>query len=149
MHDALSPEENGVAIAAPQVGELLRIFIVAGRVFETPEQESGARATGHARLASPKEGAEQIPAAGKVFINPEIIRSSRAKENMSEGCLSVRGVYGVVPRHEKTSVRALDEQGKQFTYHGTGLLAQIFQHEVDHLNGILFTDKAVSIHDPE
>jgi peptide deformylase len=68
---------------------------------------------------------------------------------MSEGCLSVRGDYGMVMRHEKASVRALDERGKPFTLHGSGLLAQIFQHEVDHLEGVLFTDKAEHIEHDE
>lgn len=121
MRAALAPEENGVALAAPQVGEALRIFVVAGKVFEKPNF-----------------GGQK----SKVFINPELIRLSRKKAPMSEGCLSVRGKYGTVPRHEKASIRAWDENGTLFTLNGSGLLAQIFQHEVDHLEGVLFTDKA-------
>ena len=71
---------------------------------------------------------------------------SRGKKNMSEGCLSVRNIYGQVARYNKVSVRAFNEKGSAFTYHSTGLLAQIFQHEIDHLEGILFIDKAVRIH---
>ena len=64
-----------------------------------------------------------------------------------EGCLSVRWLYGKVERPEKTLVRACDENGKSFTLGGSGLLSQIFQHEVDHLNGVLFTDKAIELKD--
>lgn len=119
----LSKEEFGVALAAPQVGVSSRIFIIAGHVF-----------------AEDAEGAVVPP--DKVFINPEIIRLSRKKKEMSEGCLSVRGKYGLVLRHERASVRAQDASGKVFTYHGTGLVAHIFQHECDHLDGVLYVDKA-------
>lgn len=61
---------------------------------------------------------------------------------MAEGCLSVRGKYGTVIRHEKASVRAYTAEGQVFVYHATGLIAQIFQHEYDHLDGILYVDKA-------
>ncbi len=68
---------------------------------------------------------------------------------MSEGCLSVRGTYGTVLRHEKATVVAYDQRGKQFTYHGSGLIAHIFQHEIDHLNGILYIDKAIKLEEDE
>ena len=135
MRATLAPEENGVAIAAPQVGESVRIFLVAGKVFDDENKNSGTERT----KKSPD----------KVFVNPEIIRASRKKKSMAEGCLSVRDVYGKVMRHEKASVRALDEHGRSFTYHGSGLLAQIFQHETDHLNGILFIDKAETLDEPK
>lgn len=125
MKKALAAERYGVAIAAPQLGESLRLFVVAGRSFK-------------------EEGAEETP-ADMVFINPELLRLSRKKHQMSEGCLSVRGKYGTVMRHEKASVRAYDESGKVFTYHGTGLIAHIFQHECDHLEGILYVDRAIHI----
>ncbi|MDE1925216.1 MAG: peptide deformylase [Patescibacteria group bacterium] len=150
MRAALSPEENGVAIAAPQVGEPLQIFIVAGRVFaEEPEDSADVNAGRTRKRQGEQEQNLPAPRHDMVFINPEIIRSSRKKKIMSEGCLSVRGVFGTVMRHEKTSVRALDERGEPFTYHGSGLLAQIFQHETDHLNGILFIDKAEKIDEPK
>lgn len=84
-----------------------------------------------------------------VFINPEITRLSKKKKEMSEGCLSVRGSYGTVMRHERATVKALDEHGKPFTYHASGLIAHIFQHEVDHLDGILYIDKAVKLEEDE
>jgi peptide deformylase len=133
MKDVLAKEEFGVAIAAPQVGESIRLFVIAEKAFKDDT----------------KEGTEKKDETTKhlVYINPEITRLSRKKHEMSEGCLSVRGVYGNVVRHEKASIKALDENGKPFTYHASDLIAHIFQHEVDHLDGILFIDKAVSLQD--
>jgi peptide deformylase len=150
MRKTLAPEDNGVAIAAPQVGESLRIFLVAGKVFS---DESAAQNSAPAHPPASEAGRRSRPqnsvSPDMVFINPEIIRASRKKKSMSEGCLSVRDVFGTVLRHEKASVRALDEKGELFTYHGSGLLAQIFQHETDHLNGILFIDKAEKLDEPK
>lgn len=133
MKKVLAGEEYGVAIAAPQVGESLRIFVVSGRALVPEDRE------------------EDFPRPDDmVFINPEITRLSRAKKEMSEGCLSVRGKYGTVIRHEKASVKALNERGEPFTYNGTGLVAHIFQHEYDHLDGILYIDKAEKLtNDPK
>lgn len=132
MHKALAPEKYGVAIAAPQVGESMRMFVVAGRVFK--EEEEGG--------SEPKE----IP-PNKVYINPEITRASRRKLDESEGCLSVRSIYGTVKRHERVTLSYTDEQGVKRTENATALLGHIFQHEVDHLNGILFIDKARDLHE--
>ncbi len=134
MKALLHKEEFGVAIAAPQIGESLRLFIIAGKVF-APEGD--------------KEGTFEETPPDKVFINPTLERLSRAKKEMTEGCLSVRNQYGSVVRHTKATVRALDEKGKPFIYHGSGLVGHIFQHEVDHLDGMLYVDKAVSIEQDE
>jgi len=131
MKKALAPHAEGVAIAAPQIGASLRIFVVSGHVFN-PE----ALATDDKSKQSHND---------LVFINPEIVRSSKEKKSMAEGCLSVENTYGNVRRATKTTVRAYDEKGKKFTRGGSGLLSQIFQHEIDHLEGILFTDKARNI----
>ena len=133
MHAALAPEKYGVAIAAPQVGESLRLFVVAGRVFKDEVEEG-------------EEDTQPTP-PNRVYINPEITRASRKKLEESEGCLSVRSVYGTVVRHERVTLGYIDEQGKQQTQNATGLLGHIFQHEVDHLNGILFIDKARDLHE--
>ena len=77
-----------------------------------------------------------------VFINPKIVKTSKNKQELEEGCLSVRYVYGKVIRPEKASIEAYDENGKKFSRGFSGLFAQIVQHETDHLNGILFIDKA-------
>lgn len=140
MKKTLAHEEYGVAIAAPQIGESLRIFVVAGRAFDTHDDEK------------PIDGESETPAAvypDRAFINPVLTRLSRAKREMSEGCLSVRGKYGTVMRHEKASIKAFDEEGKAITYHGTGLVGHIFQHECDHLDGILYIDKAVRLEQDE
>jgi peptide deformylase len=134
MKKVLAGEDFGVALAAPQIGESLRIFIIAGKAFATDEERKGFE---------PDEETSALP--DKVFINPTLMRLSRKKAEMSEGCLSVRGKYGTVMRHEKASVKAQDEKGKPFVYHGTGLIAHIFQHECDHLDGTLYIDKAVKL----
>lgn len=135
MQNALDKEPDGVAIAAPQIGVSLRIFIVSRRAFLVDaESKSG------------KEAKDIVKnAANMVVINPEITRLSRKRVEVPEGCLSVRWYYGNTLRHEKATIRALDENGKPFTYGGSGLIAQIFQHETDHLNGILFIDHATQI----
>lgn len=138
MREALAKEKYGVAIAAPQVGEPLRLFVIAGRVFKEEEEKE-----------STEHGDEGAVPEDKVFINPKLVRLSRKKEEMREGCLSVRGKYGTVLRHVKATVEAVDETGKPFTYHGSGLVGHIFQHECDHLEGILYTDKATQIEEDD
>jgi peptide deformylase len=133
MKKALAKESFGVAIAAPQIGESLRIFVISGKVFAQDAVDTDTK-------TMPPD---------RVFINPEITRLSRKKVEMSEGCLSVRGKYGTVMRHEKASIKALDENGKAIAYHGTGLVGHIFQHECDHLEGKLYIDKAVHLEEDE
>lgn len=122
MREALDSQHDGVAIAAPQIGVPLRIFVVAGFIF--------------------KKETDPVAPADRVFINPEIVALSKQKKWLEEGCLSVRYLYGEVSRSTKAKIRAYDETGKAFMIGGSGLLAQIFQHEVDHLNGALFVDTA-------
>lgn len=126
MKKALAGQDDGVAIAAPQINVPLRIFVVSGKVFLNPEK--------------PKKKSEDL-----VFINPKIIKISKKKETMPEGCLSVRWLYGEVKRATNATVSAYDENGVLFTRGGGGLLAQIFQHEIDHLDGMLFIDKAKNL----
>lgn len=130
MSRALASQDDGVAIAAPQIGYSLRIFLVAGKVFDR----------GFARGKEIKPDKEKKP--DMVFINPKIVKLSKDKEWMPEGCLSVRPVYGKTYRSKKATVEAYDENGNKFSRGASGLLAQIFQHETDHLNGILFIDHA-------
>jgi peptide deformylase len=132
MKAALASQEDGVAIAAPQIGSSMRVFVVSGRVWdiERPEEEQDQPSLGRPDM---------------VFINPKLTKLSRDKQEMEEGCLSVRWKYGKVLRSEKATVRAYDEHGKVFELGGKGLLAQIFQHETDHLDGILFIDKAKEV----
>lgn len=81
-----------------------------------------------------------------VFINPEITKFSKNNVLMEEGCLSLKGVYGKVLRPEKITLKAVDINGKKIKKKFCGILARIIQHEVDHLNGVLFIDKAKSIY---
>ena len=129
MSEALKSQSDGVAIAAPQIGYPLRIFVVSGKIFS----ENFIKG-------------EELPKDAKIpkdliFINPEITKLSKEKMIVEEGCLSVRWLYGQVRRSAKVTVTAYDLDGHKFTRSGSGLLAQIFQHEVDHLDGVLFTEK--------
>ena len=145
MSEALEKEEDGIAIAAPQVGIPLRIFIVSHRAFEFAEQEGGAGLEDLSLKNPVAETSAKQKYSNMVFINPEITKLSRKKHWAAEGCLSVRWLYGEVSRAEKATVRGYDEHGKPFMRGASGLLAQVFQHETDHLNGILFIDKARNV----
>ena len=81
----------------------------------------------------------------KVFINPEIKKFSKQTDILQEGCLSLPGIYGEVERSKTITLQARNEEGKKIKLKTFGLLARIIQHELDHLNGILFTDKAKNI----
>lgn len=138
MKQALASQDDGVAIAAPQIGYSLRIFIVSKKVPSIINEENKTFTEG-----------EKNEDLGKdmVFINPVIKKASRERKIVEEGCLSVRYLYGKVSRATKIKIEAYDENGKKFERGGTGLLAQIFQHETDHLDGILFIDKATDLED--
>ncbi|MEX0651921.1 MAG: peptide deformylase [Candidatus Paceibacterota bacterium] len=122
MVTALKDKEFGVALAAPQIGVSKRVFIVAEKVFEEDKKEETL-----------------------VYINPKIVKKSRKTDDLEEGCLSVEGYFGTVTRAKLVTVEAYDETGTKFTRGASGLLAQIFQHEIDHLNGVLYVDHAHNI----
>jgi len=132
MSQALSTQKYGVAIAAPQIDVPLRIFVVAGHVFEMQNQR--------------KKNSEP----DQVFINPVIIKTSKKMQESNESCLSIQGrpaerggdVAGLVSRPEKMTITYYDEKGVYHTRGASKFLAAIFDHEIDHLNGILFIDKA-------
>jgi peptide deformylase len=138
MKEALNSQDDGVAIAAPQIGYSMRIFIVSKRVEEIMNESKKTEGD----VLPPKPKTKDL-----IFINPVIKKLSKEKKPVEEGCLSVRYLYGKVNRSNKATVEAYDEKGKKFERGGVGLLAQIFQHETDHLNGILFIDKAKDIED--
>jgi len=135
MKKALASQEDGVAIAAPQIGVSLSIFVVSGKAFLYDSAKKD------------EEIGERDAPPDVSFINPEIIKISKKHVSLPEGCLSVRWLYGKTVRAEKARVKAYDETGKLFEYGGSGLIAQIFQHETDHLKGILFIDHATEIQD--
>ncbi|MEK6778208.1 MAG: peptide deformylase [Candidatus Deferrimicrobiota bacterium] len=106
---------SGVGLAAPQIGVGRRVIVVDVSPMET----------------------ESLPVA---LVNPEIAERSGSVEGM-EGCLSVPGVEGLVPRAESVLVRGLDLQGQPVRIRATGFLARALQHEIDHLDGVLFIDR--------
>jgi peptide deformylase len=138
MSEELAHHIDGVAIAAPQLGESLRIFLVSRRVFALSED-------GRLPDENDPEAKKLMPKTDLVCINPKIVKLSKKRRWVPEGCLSVRWKYGETHRAEKATIEAYDEHGKKFTRGGSGLLAQIFQHETDHLEGILFVDHARDI----
>jgi peptide deformylase len=153
MKQSLDKQEDGVAIACPQIGENLRIFIVSPKAFlneDDYKQEEGnniIRDNSVIQKQISDKLSNILQTEKLVFINPTIIKKSKETKIVQEGCLSVRWLYGDVSRHTRATVRAYDEQGILFSRGASGLLAQIFQHEIDHLNGILFIDKAQNIHE--
>lgn len=110
---------NGCGLAAVQVGKLRRLVIV--------------------------EVEQNKPF---ILINPEIIKRE-GKQQEAEGCLSIPGKWGITDRPMTVTVRATNLDGKEFTVTGTDLAARAFCHEIDHLDGILFTDKVVRMLDPD
>jgi peptide deformylase len=113
----------GVGLAAPQVGESTRLIVV-----EYGEEEN--------------EENDEIPPKLYVIANPEITRSSEDTLVGTEGCLSIPGIQGEVERFATVTVKGLNRHGRPMTVKAKGWLARIFQHEVDHLDGILFVDRA-------
>lgn len=131
MKKALFSQDDGVAIAAPQIAVPLRIFVVSHRIFAP--KEDGVSLTINDDL---------------VFINPKIIKVSKKTEwKKGEGCLSVRWLYGEVKRHTNVTIEFYNQDGEKFSRGAGGLLAHIFQHEIDHLDGVLFIDKARNVHE--
>lgn len=130
MTTSLDRELEGVALAAPQVGVPWRIFIVR-KDRTLPPPEMGSETPRQAEI--------------EVYINPEIVKTSRKRQAADEGCLSVRGIYGVTHRHARVTIRARRFDGSHFERGAGGIMAQIFEHEIDHLNGILFIDHAENL----
>ena len=134
MYDA-----NGVGLAAPQVGVLRRLVVLDVTEPEGEDEESG-------------EGAERKPEPEPVkylLINPEIVEVSEEKVKAKEGCLSVPGKVGIVERPARVKVRAMGLDGGFFEVTGEGMLAKALQHEIDHLEGVLYTDVAESVEETE
>lgn len=107
-------EAEGVGLAAPQVGISHRLIVVDVR----------------------EEGGEPF-----ALVNPRIVESSAGRERGEEGCLSIPGLVSVVERAERVVVEGLDREGNPLRVEGTGLLGRCLQHEIDHLDGVLFIDR--------
>jgi len=114
--EASREHEVGVALAAVQIDVLYRVVVVRNNFDDRSDH------TFH------------------VFINPEITKREGKLIEDYEGCLSIKNIYGKVPRHKKVKVKALNEKGKEFRVTVEGFLARIFQHEIDHTNGVVFID---------
>ena len=113
----------GVGLAAPQVGESIRLIVI-----EYGDEEN-----------------EDIPPKLYVIANPVITRSSEETMMGFEGCLSIPGIQGEVKRFTAVTVKGLNRHGLPMTVKAKGWLARIFQHEIDHLDGVLFVDRAESV----
>lgn len=108
--------EVGVALAAVQIDQLIRVVVIRNN-FDNKDDHSFS-----------------------VFINPEITKYEGDIEEDFEGCLSVKDIYGKVPRYNKVRIKALDLNGRSFRVTAEGFLARIFQHEIDHTKGVVFID---------
>ena len=115
----------GVGLAAPQINVSKRLFVV-----DTGEDEEHPEGTKH------------------VVINPKI-ESAKDEVELNEGCLSVPGLIGDIMRYERVVVTGLDRNGRKIRLEGSDLFAQALQHEIDHLNGVLYIDKAKNIRKPK
>ncbi len=114
-------KSGGIGLAAPQIGKNLKIFVIAEKILD----------------------ANYYPT---VFINPLIKPIGKEKTLMEEGCLSVPGIYGIVERPRKIKVSAFNELGEKIEFKFDLLLSRVIQHEYDHLEGILFIDKAKELY---
>jgi peptide deformylase len=110
------PHEISAALAAPQIGQLYKIIIIRDSFDDKTVQDFTA------------------------LINPEVIKAEGEVIEDHEGCLSVPSIYGLVPRHNKVRVKALLDNGQEVRIKATDSLARTLQHEIDHINGILFID---------
>lgn len=117
----------GVGLAAPQVGVATRLIVV-----EYGEEED-----------------ENAPKKLYIVANPEIVKASEETENGVEACLSVPGLVGEVDRNLKILVKGYNRRGQPVKIKAEGWLARIFQHEIDHLDGVLFTDRASAVWKPK
>jgi peptide deformylase len=128
----------GVGLAAPQVGISERLVVI--EYAEDEEEDNEEIAEEDPKPIKPKQLF--------VIINPEIVKASEEKVMGVEGCLSIPGLVGEVERHEALQIKALNRRGKPLKIKAEGWLARIFQHEIDHLNGVVFTDLATQVWKP-
>ena len=118
---------NGVGLAAPQIGLPIRLFVIDAKPFSDDDLE--------------RDEQELLKNFKKVFINAKILKEEGEKWTFNEGCLSIPGVTEDVARQEFVTIEYQDEDFNTYTETFSGLAARIIQHEYDHIEGILFTDK--------
>lgn len=134
MAAALRGTSEGIGIAAPQIGHSLRIFLASQEALQWDELVEMSR-----------EERKKKEWEYYAFINPLIKNVSKKKTRETEGCLSVPKTYGIVERSEKVTIEAYDEKGAKFQRGASKLYARVMQHEMDHLDGVLFIEKAKNI----
>ena len=125
-------EAPGVGLAAPQVGISDRLIVV--EYYENEKAE---------------EAEDEMKKKVWVVLNPEIVKASEEKVMGVEGCLSVPNLVGEVERHEAVRIKGLNRHGQPMRIKAQGWLSRIFQHEIDHLNGVIFTDLATRVWLPQ
>ena len=125
-------EAPGVGLAAPQVGISDRLIVV--EYFENEDAE---------------EAEDEAKKKVWVMLNPEIVKASEEKVMGVEGCLSIPNLVGEVERYDTIQIKGLNRRGQPMRVKAQGWLARIFQHEIDHLNGVVFTDLATRVWLPE
>ena len=130
----------GVGLAAPQLGVSQRVIVVEYAEDEEKETPDGQAPDWSNRGQAPKPAKKRL----YTVVNPEITRRSEEMVEGVEGCLSIPGWAGSVMRHAEVEVKGLNRAGGKFKLRARGWLARIFQHEVDHLDGILFIDRVSS-----
>jgi len=128
-------EAPGVGLAAPQINLPMQLAVIEYAEGEDDEDRP--------EDAPPPEKKQYV------IINPEITKVSDEKVLGIEGCLSIPGLVGEVERHQAIEVKALNRHGDPVKIKAEGWLARIFQHEIDHLNGVLYTDKATQVWKPK
>jgi len=115
MKEAMKKNE-GIGLAANQLGKNLSVFVIDEKLAQEYD----------------------VP---QIYINPEITEYSKDQDDLEEGCLSIPKYYVPIPRSKKVKIKALDEQGNKIKLKARGFLARVFQHETDHLNGIIIKDR--------
>jgi peptide deformylase len=125
-------KDDGIGIAAPQIGENIRLAIVGKEALKQSDDPH------------PFSKRKDL-----VIINPVYVPLSTDKKEEQEGCLSVLGKWGTVPRHTKIHVRLMTPDGKHHKFVASGFFARVLQHEIDHLDGVLFLDRASEVWDIE
>lgn len=124
---------NGVGLAAPQINRAIRLFIVDATPFADVEEDEESEFT--------KEELEEMKDFKKIFINARILEEEGEEWKFSEGCLSIPKIREDVLRKPTIKIEYLDENFKKHTETYDGVIARVIQHEYDHIEGVLFTDK--------
>ena len=139
----------GVGLAAPQVGISERLIVVEYAEEPAPLQLP----PNSENLGGEKEGGgeehKEVKPKLYVMINPEIVKTSEESVMGVEGCLSIPGLVGEVERFSEIQIKGLNRRGQPMKVKAKGWLARIFQHEVDHINGVVFTQRATKVWKPE